>query len=78
MPEEKSNLLMDLGSKESLVTLTDMMLDAQVQFALCGDCNRKGYMMTYKQYQALQFLQVNYHILAEEFNQMKKKNKELI
>ena len=76
--EEKSNLLMNLGSKESLTTLTDLMLDAQMYFQLCGDCNRKGYMMTYKQYQALQFLQVNYHILAHEFNEIKKKNKELI
>ena len=57
--------------------LNDLLKNAEDKFKKSNAAKKLGFVMTYQEFQAIEFLRVNFHILSEEFGQVKAQNKEL-
>jgi len=74
--EDVGGILKNFGTRTAMEIYTDLVRDAGKFFS--NKENKKlGYNISFKQYECLQFLQVNYTILTEEFNNMFEKMKEM-
>ena len=61
----------NLGARSSMDTINDLIVDAHKHFSTNQNAKSMGYLVSYPEYQAIQFLQINYTILNEEFNSLK-------
>lgn len=72
--EEEVGALINLGNRTAMETFQDMMRSASQYFEINKQSKKLGYTVSYPEFRSMQFLQIQFTLLADELN---KKNEEI-
>lgn len=74
---EEGECLKNLGTRTSMEIMNDLVKEGTKAFSHKSLAKKDGYLISFAEFQAINFLMVNYTILSEEFNNIYQSSKEM-